>query len=81
MDQQAASSGQAARQADKRRGESYKPVQTRAGPASRAIVLHREIAHIKCQRMGINDKKNKPKARRKARTQGARQKKTRSEQN
>lgn len=39
--------------------QSYKPVQTRAGPASRAIVLHREIAHIKCQRMGINDKKQK----------------------
>lgn len=25
----------------------------------RAIVLHREIAHIKSQRMGINDKKSK----------------------
>lgn len=24
-----------------------------------AIVLHREIAHIKSQRMGINDKKKK----------------------
>lgn len=30
----------------------------------RAIVLHREIAHIKSQRMGINDKKKQASRRR-----------------